>query len=350
MKRLHSFKLVALLSVVAGSLAIHAGECDGPLESGSWYVLPKIGVAPGIFANRGYEKCISPLGSNDADQKAVVCSQFDTPVGCQPVVVAANQNNILQQDACKIPKFGDIFSNGVLHVGFELGRNVCDNSAVYLEFVYNRASGSCVNSTSRKFAAPDGCLGNDCCTTTGSELSSSSRTTKFDDYSAYGAYIGSRHYWDCSFFCDRAYFWGGFKFGILHRKQVCACITTPDSTQTVEFGEYAFAGRTVNETVFCKSNAVSGGLSLGLDYCINDCWTVLVGFEVVASCPFKSNMNVRVPLADNPTSTSVDLPSGFFAQPTNIIWGNTGTFVQFPVWVGLKWEFDWCNDICNPCA
>lgn len=344
MKKLHSFKLLALLSVVAGSLNAYSDECGGPLERGSYYVMPKIGVAPGIFSGRGHEKSVWPLAG-------VECVDKGTGFTCIPEINPTNQNNILQQDACKLPKFGDIFSNGVLHVGFEVGRNVCDNSQVYLEFVYNRASGSCVNTENQRFAAVDGCAGNDCCpTTNNSALGTWSRTTQYDDYSAYGGYIGSRHYWNNSFFCDRAYFWGGFKFGILHRKQVCACVTLPETTETVESqGDYTLAARTITPAIFCKSNAVSGGLSLGLDYCINDCLTALIGFEVVASCAFKSNQNYRLPLAEVTVPDGGTFVSGNFSQATNITFGNTGTFVQFPIWAGLRWEFDWCNP-CNPCA
>lgn len=350
MKKLQTFKLAAILSLLAvGPTQARHNDCEGPLDSGRWYIMPKIGAAPGIFANRGYEQRVQILGGADDADRTVTC------VNGTPVVSEANQYNALQQNSCKIPKFGQVFSNGVLHVGFELGRNVCDNTQMYFEFVYNRASGKkCVAETTNHYVAPEGCASGDCstnCSTPiGNLLGTLSRTTQFGDYTAYGIFVGTRHYWDWSLFCDRISLWSGFKVGLFHRKSVDSCSNVPEVTVTVpNVGDYLFAAReNINTTVFCKNNSVAGGVTFGFDYCFNDCLTFLVGVEVIASSPFKSNNNVRFPLGTvTPVAPNVTvIPSGAFPQPTNVILGNTGTFVQFPVWVGFRWEFDFCKSSC----
>lgn len=348
MKKLHSVKMLAALTIVAASsIQGYTNDCEGPLDRGRWYIMPKVGAAPGLFAGRGYEQRVQILGGTATADRTVTC------VNGTPIVTNTDvQYNALQQDNCRVPKFNQIFSNGVLNVGFEVGRNVCDNTQMYLEFVYNRASGKCLTQTTRNYAAPVGCSAENCssntnCAPTGPLLSESTRTSSFDNYVAYGAFIGTRHYWDWNF-CDRIQMWSGFKFGLFHRKAVNACISIPEATVPVGSAQYTFAAReNINVGVFCKGNSVAGGLNLGFDYCFSDCLTVLVGVEVVASCGFKSNNNVRLPLGTvTPVGSAPVIPTGAFPQPTNIIIGNTGTFVQFPVWAGLRWEFDFCKSAC----
>lgn len=360
MKKLHSVKMLAMLTVLAASsVQARNDDCEGPLDSGRWYIMPKIGVAPGIFAGRGYEQRVQILGGSSSVDRTVSClnpvdgSACATVGACVPVVSTTNQYNAFQQNSCKNPKFNEIFSNGVLHVGFEVGRNVCDNVQMYLEFVYDRASGKCLTNSTSNYAAPEGCVSDDCSTScstpAGNLLSTSTRTSKFDNYAAYGLFIGARHYCNWSLFCDRIALWGGFKAGFLHRNAVNACINIPAVTVGTAAAGYTFAAReNINKTIFCKSNAVAAGASLGFDYCFSDCLTLLVGAEVVASCAFKSNPNIRLDLAANPTvnGQAPVAVSGAFPQPTNIIIGTLGTLVQFPVWVGFRWEFDFCRSAC----
>lgn len=349
MKRLHSFKLVALLSVVAGSLNAY-GDCEGPLERGRWYVMPKIGVAPGIFANRGYEHVVAPANAILAD-----CMTQDTTTTCR--TLATTPSNVFERNLCKSPKFNDIWSNGVLHVGGEIGYNTCDNGQMFVDLFYNRASGDCVRTEGKYFKAPAGC-DDDCnyCPT-GDALTTLTRDDHYEDYSAFGAYLGHRHYFN-RVWCDRISFFTGVKFGIQHRKDVCVCTTIPAQSIAYTSGTpsqtitYDFAERTgLTATAICKSNAVSGGLQLGLDYCWNDCWSFLIGVEVQATCPFKVNRNRVLDLAiPNVSGTANAAGQYIVPQVTNIVGCGFGTFVQFPVWAALRWEFDMCNPCCDPCA
>lgn len=340
MKKAYNFKALGLLLILAGSSAAYARDC-GILQSGSWYVMPKVGAAPGLFTHRGHEHRVVPLGS--AANPAIVCTAI-TGLGDRPVVQPTLANTIVQQNACKIPTFSKTFSNGVIHAGVEVGRNMCDNSQLYLEFTYNRAKGNCLNSPTSNFAAPDGCLSGSCSTTvSGTPLTTSNPTYQYSNYVAYGGYIGSRYYHNKRYLCDNVALWGGFKVGILHRKQVTAIISIPERTATVNSNVYTFAAATLPvRNIFCSSNAVSGGLSFGADYRLCDSLSVLLGFEVVASCPLVANGNALHSLVADPTGTPA-IPSGFFAQPTNTFPGSTGVFLQFPVWLGLRWEWDFCN-------
>lgn len=351
MKKLHSVKMLAMLTVLAaGSIRARNSDCEGPLDCGRWYVMPKIGVAPGVFANRGYEHYVVPAAVLASD-----CQTSATNVNCRSQIVDNDALlNVFQQNSCKGLKFGQLFSNGVLHVGFELGHNTSDNGQCFLEFFYDRASGRDVCYDLNQYRALAGCTSNDCntdCTTfTGTALSTARRTDCFDNYTAYGVYLGHRHYFN-RIFCDRFAFFTGVKFGLQHRKAVSVNSTYPATEATSTSGSvvttYAFAERSLCHTYYCKSNAVSGSVQFGFDYCINDCLTAVVGVEVQATAPFRTNQNIVIP-SQNGTVAGVEQANSarLFAQVTNFIPASTGTFVQFPVWVGFRWEFDFCKSAC----
>jgi hypothetical protein len=351
MKKLHSVKMLAMLTVLAaGSVQARNDDCEGPLDCGRWYVMPKIGVAPGIFANRGYEHYVVP-GAAVADN----CT-LPTSGPCRQVLSAPT--NVFQQNSCKGLKFGQLWSNGVLHVGFELGHNTSDNGQCFLEFFYDRASGREVCYDLNNYKALAGCTSDDCntnCSTfTGTALDTSKRTDCLDNYTAYGVYLGHRHYFN-RIFCDRFAFFTGVKFGLQHRKAVNVNSTTPAFTESLLVppatapADYRFAERSLCNIYYCKSNAVSGSVQFGFDYCINDCLTAVMGVEVQATAPFKTNQNIEVAILNGTRegATAIDTASGILvAQPTNFIPASTGTFVQFPVWVGFRWEFDFCQSAC----
>lgn len=335
-------KVFGFLLTVTSLSAAFAPHND-MLQRNSWYIMPKIGVAPGLFTHRGYEHRVVPLGSQA--NPAIVCTTIPG-VGDRPVVQANLANTIVQQNKCRIPAFSKMFTNGVFDVGFEIGRNMCDNNQLYLEFAYNHAKGSCLNLPTENVAAPDGCSGSCSFAGSGTVLTTSNPTYQFSNYTSFGGYIGNRYYLRSRYVCDRIGLWGGFKVGIIHRKQVTACITIPERTATVNNIVYTFAAATLPiRTIFCSSNAVSGGLSFGADYNLCDSLSVLLGLEILASCPLVANGNANHVLVDDPTGTPA-IPSGFFAQPTNTFPGSTGVFLQFPIWVGLRWEWDFCN-FCN---
>lgn len=349
MKKLHSVKMLAMLTVLAaGSIQARNNDCEGPLDQGRWYVMPKIGVAPGIFANRGYDQYVVP--------SAAVADSCTLPTtgSCRQVLSAPT--NVFQQNGCKGLKFGQLWSNGVLHVGFELGHNTSDKGQCFLEFFYDRASGSQVCYDLKGYKALAGCTSDDCktdCTTfTGDPLETGKRTDCLDNYTAYGAYFGHRHYFN-RVWCDRFAFFTGVKFGLQHRKAVNVNSTFPAYEATLTLVTtpvvYTFAERTLCQTHYCKSNAVSGSIQFGFDYCINDCLTALVGVEVQATAPFKTNQNIEVAILNGtaPGETTPTANTGILVkQATNFFPASTGTFVQFPVWVGFRWEFDFCNSAC----
>ncbi len=356
-----SFRVIMLLAFITGSAQADYA-CEGPLEAGSWFVKPKIGVAPSIFAGRRARQqfVIPRAGAGDA---------------IDPCDWENNFQNTLQEGPC-LPKFSDMFNQGVLHVGIELGYNVCDRSPWFLEFVYNRASGKCVApcgdyitnratlGCSKVCSDTDSACNfdnnncNDNCCPTGDTLSNICNITDdYDNYSAYGAYIGGRYFTD-TFWCDTTSWFFGYKVGILHRRAVEACTTLtvpsqprpevgcdPNETQNIEF----------RRAIFCKSNSVSGGIQTGFDYCYSDCLSFQLGFEVVASCGLRGNRNHFIcinDIKDGAGGTQVNDTK----LPSNILIRDTGALVNFPIWVGLKWEFgSWCNpcspcEPCNPCA
>lgn len=338
MKRHNSLKLFALLSIVVGqAFAYSSYDCCGPLEPGHWYVMPKVGAAPGIWTSRGHERRIVP--SAGLPQPVTCPLTFsDSIVDC--VNVLPHPENIFQENCCPTPKFSDVFTNGVLHVGGEIGYVTDCHCLYFIDLIYNRANGSCVCIESKNIKALDGCCPNDCDSDCSNPLSTSQRTDKYDDYSSFGAYIGNRHYFD-RMWCDRLAVFLGLKVGIMHRNNVCVCTTVPEitSNSTVIFAESTFTN-----VAICKSNSISGGVQIGVDYCINDCLAFVVGFEVLATCPFKVNRNIAIAL---PTAEVTGNDALAFGFPTNLVTGSTGTFLQFPIWAGLRWEWDFCCDPCN---
>lgn len=370
MKCTRTLRVLMLVSACAATLsARYSRESgQGPLEAGRWGLLAGVGAAPGFFKNRGYAQSVWP-------RSGVTCPVTgftSNTIPCNEIYnVLTTPENVFQQSACQLPKFNKLFSNGVLHVTGQISYNVCCNTQFFLEGVYDRANGNkCLTITTNNYKAPEFC-GSNCdsgscssssnscstssCTVTGTPLTTTQPVNyNYSNYQAYGGYIGTRYYWN-RVWCDRVSFFGGFKFGMLHRKQVCVATSVAAYTKTLTVGEvtttYNFPASSTTNVAFCKSNAVSGGIQLGLDYGINSCWSVLVGVELVATSPFKSNRNVIIPTVD-PTLNGVATTAGFgrnFAQPTNLLIAPTGSLIQFPIWAGIRWEFDWCKRACNAC-
>jgi hypothetical protein len=353
-----------LLALVAGSA--HAEyACEGPFESGNWFVKPKIGVAPSIFASRrARQQFVVPRAAQD---QAVCntqgnCGTCDGQGGGAPVCPATcninNFANTLQEGPC-LPKFSDMFRQGVLHVGVELGYNVCDRSPWFLEFVYNRASGQCIPQCGEYItnAATAGCTADcntdcktscaDSCCPTGDTLSNiCGIQDNYDDYTAYGGYLGARYFTD-RFWCDSTSFWFGYKVGILHRNRVDSCSTflfpNSDEPSCEDAQEIQ-----VRRAIFCKSNSVSGGVQMGFDYNYNECLSFQLGFEVVASCGLRGNRNHAFDIAQVKNAAG-DALTNDLNLPSNILIRNTGAVVNFPIWFGVRWDFGSFCDPCSPC-
>jgi hypothetical protein len=335
---------------------------SGPLEAGRWGLLAGVGAAPGFFKNRGNNQTVWPRSGLACDvtvpNNTLTCDQLFR--------VLTTPEDMFQQNACKFPKFNQLFSNGVVHVTGQISYNVCNNTQYFLEGVYERARGNCITLVAKNFRAPTFCNGaniNNCSSSTdcsnsggiltcdiiGTPLTVELPTTaSFANYQAYGGYIGARYY--CNrVWCNRFTFFGGFKIGMLHRRQVCftSSVAAHSATLAGDMTVYNFPATSNSYTLFCASNAVSGGLQLGTDFCINDCWSVLVGVEVVATSPFKSNRNL-ITVRNDPTGTATGFGHNF-EQATNFILASTGSFIQFPVWAGIRWEFDFCKRACDEC-
>lgn len=361
MKKNISLPIVMLLALVASnSFALlnhfHEGEAH-------WFIKPKIGAAPSIFSShRAHQMLVVPYAGVDT----VLCT---TNLGACNV---SNYANVLQETSC-LPKFGDMFNQGVLHVGFEVGRNICDRSECFLEFTYDRASGSCYNYCSPFVTgnARTGCTANTDCNNNSCSSSSSCSSScdddcapsvpagsttlsdisswqdNYDNYQAYGGFIGCRHFTN-RFWCDSMSFWYGFKVGVLHRNRVDSCSTVVYNTSNVQSicsGTDTFE-QNITRAVFCKSNTVSGGLQIGFDYSYSDRLAFQLGFEVVAASGLRGNKNhvndisaLNCPGSTTPFTNQLRVPS-------NIIVCNTGAVLNFPVWLGVSWEFGSCLPSC----
>jgi hypothetical protein len=360
---------VMLLALVVSPFAAKSCDtlCDKLFDTNNWYLTPKIGVAPSVFAGRARQQLVVPR----AALNLVSCSSSTTPNDCvESTGLLDNFANTLQETAC-LPKFNDMFKQGVLHVGVELGYQSCDSSCpVFVEFVYNRANGRCVTPCNAyTVVASTGCANNDCntsCTTKSSCADSCTPSAQaldaqnnaisnicnfrdsYSNYSAYGAYIGGRHFTN-RFWCDSTSFWFGYKVGILHRKQVnsCSILTVPNNC-----AEAVLCNSTqdlnINRAIFCKSNAVSGGIQFGFDYNYSDCLAFQLGLEVVASSGLTGNRNHTIDIAaitDDTGRTNVIYDCANL--PSNILVRNSGTLVNFPIWFGVRWDFgSFCSSSC----
>ncbi len=172
MKRHNSLKLFALLSIVVGQAFAYDDYC-GPLEPGRWYLMPKVGAAPGLFTNRGNERRVVPSAGFEQPINCPMTFQ-DSIVDCMTIL--PNAQNTLREDCCPIPKFSEVFTNGVLHVGGEIGYAAGSHCQYFIDLIYNRASGSCVPTKTQNVRALDGCCPDDCNSNCSNPLSTSNRT------------------------------------------------------------------------------------------------------------------------------------------------------------------------------
>lgn len=358
---------VMLLALAVSQIAADGCDtfCDKIFDVNNWFITPKIGVAPSIFAGRARQQLVVPRAAILTDDAGdfIECPTSSVAGAClSEEGLLDNFANTLQETPC-LPKFSNMFRQGVLHVGVELGYQACDESCpVFVEFVYNRASGRCLSPCTPYYTnkATSGCS-NDCntsCSSSSSSCGSSCTTSSpslsnicslqdnYSNYSAYGAYIGGRHFTD-RFWCDAVSFWFGYKVGILHRKQVNSCSTLVITNDCTATGGQCSSTQDIslNRAIFCKSNAVSGGVQVGFDYNYNDCLSFQLGFEVVASSGLKGNRNLPINIGSfvntlgNPILECSSLPS-------NIMVLNSGTLVNFPIWFGVRWEFGSCCSSC----
>ena len=324
-------------------------EYNAPLRKGSWGFMPFIGLAPGIFTFRDSPHRVIPRAALTCPTEGVYIGGSSDPFCLNIYKVLTSPEDALQIDCPKDPAFSTKFHNTVLHVGGEISYNVCDNVQYFIDAVYNQANGRCFPINTQSYQSPDGCNScsntNDCCTISATQpvLGETNLILDYTAYKAYGVYFGTRYFGDRIWCCDRVSLFGGFKIGMLHRKAIHADITIGDISIDIGANTYLFAGSQYQTTDFCKSNAVSGGGLIGLDYQLNDCLSVLISAEIVATSPLKINPNIKsLPSAD-PTLNGLPTPEGFsrnFALPVGLSIGHVGSLLQFPVWAGIRWNFD----------
>ena len=189
----------------------------------------------------------------------------------------------------EIPKFHTFFKTPWI-IGGQIGYAWACDTRVYVEFNYSQAKAKC-----------DRVISN---------INFNNATYKLFD-----AYVGLRYYWGR--WCDHVAFFLGGKIGLTHHKSsdfaanliLPLVILTPD------------------ETPLFKSNTVfSGGANAGFDICFWENWSFVVTGEVVASCGPRSNRNVVIPFN---ASTNA----------TNLLIGDIGTELRFPVTAGLRYSF-----------
>jgi hypothetical protein len=360
MKNSHSIKMLAVLTMLAagsaqGNMRHRTNDGCGPLEAKRWGFMVFGGAAPGLFSHRGLVHRNIPRAALSCPTEAVTIGGPNDPFCLNIYQILTSPDDASQVSCPKDPQFSTQFSNGVVHVGGEISYNACSNTQYFVDVIFNRARGKCFTIDDKNYRAPDGCdsCANDCCTLSkGTVLGETHLSHNVSNYQAYGFYAGSRYYFN-RVWCDRVAFFVGLKVGMLHRKAVTSTVSVPDITIPIPGGPYLFAARQFPDSEYCVSNAISGGGQIGFDYCINDCWSILVGAEVVATSPLKVNPCLKIPSFGDPTVNGQPTPAGFgrnFPIPTSIVIGNVGCLLQFPVWLGIRWEFDWCKRDCAPCA
>lgn len=164
-------------------------------------------------------------------------------------------------------------------------------------------------------------------TDTGFVLSipNSSDTVAFalEKYRLVDAYVGVRYYFDRCW-CNLSWFLGG-KVGLTHHKATKGALVVNCSFLCDSF-DCACDNTPTN--FFNLNNVVSGGLIAGFDYCLCNNWSLILNFEVIASCGprFITNSFFETPLPIDPL-------------PTNLLFDGIGTELRFPLALGLKYSF-----------
>ncbi len=312
MKR--NIKIIIILSIFQNISGF--GTC-APLIPGCWYILPKAGVAPTIFTDRESILWIEPLNGfeNTRDYDANN-DQWPTspPTGLNAV------ETILFDTGICLPKFKDAFSNRVLHIGAEVGYNLRDNCLAYADITYDRAHGN-----TACFSIDQKDLGNPPADGNTSTIQSIFNQT-YSTYHQFGAFLGARYYFDRCI-CNRLSFFLGNKIGIVHRRRICA-------DTNIEFDDEALSTQHINIEIAKDDNTVGGGIHIGLDVCLCDWLSAYFGAEIVALCGLKTNRQIPMPINEATLN--------YVIQPSHIIPARTGTMLQFPVWIGLRYNWGCC--------
>ncbi len=139
-------------------------------------------------------------------------------------------------------------------------------------------------------------------------------TEKFQGQEGWNGYIGARYFFDRSWFCDRVAPFVGAKIGFTHYNKLI-CFPTLEN------------GVRIDRIVYFKSSTeVSAGVQIGLDWEICNNFHGIFTAELVATGARKNNLNDRA----DPIQSG-----GVF---NNVI-GQTGTIINFPLTIGLRYDF-----------
>lgn len=290
-----SILLFCLLFTVASSYAeydnaysVDQNCAQSGCYCGGFDVEVRAGVAPTLWLNRGYTSFVA-------------CNALAIPGFNQSIV-----------PLFQAPKFKQFF-HVPWFVGVHFGYEITPCFQTYLEFNYRQASGRTYSLTGTNAIT----IPNDVLDVT---------FTMNDKYSVFDAYIGARHYWTSDWcWCNEVDVFLGGKFGLLHRKKVNFAF---NFTSAVCSSEGPLISPSA--TLFFASTSPSVGLNIGAEWCLGcDFWLVLTG-EVVATCGPKNNDNISS--INNCSALGSILPS-------NLIIGNIGTELFFPVTLGIKYSF-----------
>ncbi len=268
--------LFLLLIAIGFSAKAYDDCCCGPLP-GRFSATVYAGVDPALFADRGNSFVVIPTAP-DTDP-----------------FIEVTQNR----------KFNEIFKNPGLSVGVNLGYNICPCVELFGEFQYARHNGR-DKPLDITINIPD--------TPVDAQL-----TTDLDNFSAYSGYVGGRYFFN-RIWCDRLAFFFGSKVGIRHYDDVKANPLTLTATEPeVNFSQCV--------TWFNSANTVGGGIQVGCDVIVCNCYSFFFNAEVVASCPLNTNTIIT---SNVPTQS---------AGITNLVGLHDGVLVSFPVNFGLRYYF-----------
>ncbi len=304
-------------------------ECcgDTPFECGGWNVKGKVGIAPSIFTGRGTVWGVSCENSVDAGGNYIG----------SPIFAFSN-----------MPKFNDLFKNPGFTVGAEIGYAMSDYAESFLEVNWRRYSGNKHDNNNNSNEALITLTGVPAAMITlGIDNLVAGGTTSTSDhrYSAIGGYAGMRRHFG-RYWCNRFSVFVGAKVGILHRNRIDTNLVLVQTAgdpigqtlPTPRVSPLTVAVPSVDKvtTLFAHQNTISGGPQVGFNFCFWKAFSFQVTGEFVASGAFKSNRNFVLPPTNftDPVNTLAN-QTAF----TNVIFGETGVEMTFPVTFGLTYEF-----------
>lgn len=317
------FSAVAVTPVQAGRYEDCEDDyCGEPLRCGAFSIQVKGGVAPGLYTHRTHTFGVAPLlwcsnpgaGANQVFNGCVATTSPTPSLVGEPLICTNGALDIpnVVVDFGKLAKFNKT-SHVPYIVGGEVGYNVSESGQVFLEAMYRHG-----NSKVNTFTGPNNLLVTEDFTTT--------------DHKQITGFIGARYFWG-RFWCDIFSPFVGFKFGVQHTRKF-NCVVGFNKTLAIDTLLY-----------FLKNTTPAGGLQVGFDACLWRGLSFVFTAEVVASGPRRNNCNYVVSsqaaaklfgtAATNSTNPAVARASAF----TNVIFGETGPELYFPITFGLRYSF-----------